>query len=266
MGSSFSACVTDESSPAITITPALSSSCMLPADLNSRINLCKNAEVPYLFESAGFTTDSDTEIYSTTNSSEKGEPAATDNCTTELKIIKEEEEEKPAVHSTAEFGGLTKRYKGPEESSFNDSDENSVASVSSTYVSKDKFTSHGDHDSNDISGNELYEGWSETSSICSGVDIISSSLRAHSEITSNVSNCYSKVIMSHSLKNPSILVGWEVYVENLGVGHVIAVQKMRFFTRRYVIQFQSGRKKSVVLKQSDKIKSGSNFTLLRQLF
>ena len=39
-----------------------------------------------------------------------------------------------------------------------------------------------------------------------------------------------------SSTNPAILIGWEVYVEKLGIGQIIAYHKMRFFSTKYEIE------------------------------
>ena len=60
-------------------------------------------------------------------------------------------------------------------------------------------------------------------------------MRAFSEL-GTVSESFARSILQLSIKNPTILVGWEVYVEKLGIGQIIAYHKMKFFSTKYEIE------------------------------
>ena len=94
--------------------------------------------------------------------------------------------------------------------------------------------------------------------------------RAHSEIIIGQScdKCVPseriKEILETSLRNPHILVGYEVYVEKYGIGIIKDCLRMKFFATKFDICFNNGRRKAIKLKRSE-LKNGSNFTLLRKL-
>lgn len=61
-----------------------------------------------------------------------------------------------------------------------------------------------------------------------------------------------------SSTNPAILIGWEVYVEKLGIGQIIAYHKMRFFSTKYEIEVMDDTNlilmKSIILDKKKSVK------------
>jgi len=57
-----------------------------------------------------------------------------------------------------------------------------------------------------------------------------------------VSQTYSRSILQLSITKPQVLVGWEVYVEKLGVGYITRCHKIKFFSTKFEIEFQNGRR------------------------
>ena len=122
----------------------------------------------------------------------------------------------------------------------------------------------------DTSSLNSFETNEDSISLCSYGSNGSLISRAYSEIIIGqscdkyVPSKQMKEILESSLRNPQILVGYEVYVEKYGIGIIKDCLRMKFFATKFDVHFNNGRRKSIKLKRSE-LKSGSNFTLLRKL-
>jgi hypothetical protein len=51
-----------------------------------------------------------------------------------------------------------------------------------------------------------------------------------------VSKQYAAKVVQRSIRNPHLLLGWEIFVEKLGVGYVTGLRTSHFFSTRFRVQ------------------------------
>lgn len=71
-------------------------------------------------------------------------------------------------------------------------------------------------------------------------------------------------VVNQSAKNPTVLIGWRILVQGRGTGLVLASEKRKFSSTKFVISFDSGKTLSVSLKRSEK-KGREPFILLSKM-
>eukprot|EP01031_Cornospumella_fuschlensis_P038124 gene38124-46321_t len=68
-------------------------------------------------------------------------------------------------------------------------------------------------------------------------------------------------VLSESVANPQVLVGWRVNVRGYGTGVVLSMRRKRFQTTRFVVQFETGSIVKLALQRS-RTKGTVPFTLI----
>lgn len=81
----------------------------------------------------------------------------------------------------------------------------------------------------------------------------------HSMISDNVSEFSNRPydineesIISQSVNNPSMLIGWQINIKGRGVGLILDIKKSLGRTTKYEVQFEDGTVKLLKLKRSSK--------------
>lgn len=72
---------------------------------------------------------------------------------------------------------------------------------------------------------------------------------------------YESEIMTQSVGDPKVLVGWRIMVKGIGSGTVLSVKRVKFSTSKFVVQFDTGAMKSLALRRSE-TKGKVPFTLI----
>jgi len=73
-----------------------------------------------------------------------------------------------------------------------------------------------------------------------------------SSFTALTTNEVHREVLQQSVTNPSALVGWKIFVEPYGTGLIMAVERMKFHTTRFVVGFPNDKILSLPLKRNAK--------------
>jgi len=85
--------------------------------------------------------------------------------------------------------------------------------------------------------------------------------RTVSNVTDRVSKGFAESVLKRSVSNPRVLLGWEIFVDGLGVGYISGLRTSHFFSTRFRLQLFNGSSKWVKLRRGQR--SGQTFSLLR---
>jgi hypothetical protein len=73
-----------------------------------------------------------------------------------------------------------------------------------------------------------------------------------------------KDTMQESITNPSILVGWKIFIEDYGTGVILATERRKFHTTRFIVEFTNDKILTLPLKRGSK-KGSIPFRLLEKV-
>lgn len=71
-------------------------------------------------------------------------------------------------------------------------------------------------------------------------------------------------VIQKSVTDPSVLIGWRVFIEGYGPGTILTVKRKKFSTTKFVIQFDNGQIHALPLKRS-KRKGKVPFQLIKRV-
>lgn len=73
-----------------------------------------------------------------------------------------------------------------------------------------------------------------------------------SEISAHDMSLSENAVINHSIKDPSVLVGWRIIVKDHGHGIVAHMLKRKFTTTIFVCEFDNGKTEILALQRSVK--------------
>lgn len=74
----------------------------------------------------------------------------------------------------------------------------------------------------------------------------------------------SSSVLQRSVKDPSVLLSWRIYVDKYGLGTIVGIKRKKFSTTKFEIQFDNGQLHKLALKRSS-TKGNVPFNLIKKI-
>lgn len=71
-------------------------------------------------------------------------------------------------------------------------------------------------------------------------------------------------VLQRSIKDPSALISWRIYVDKFGLGTIVGIRRKKFATTKFEVQFDNGQLHKLALKRSSN-KGKVPFTLIKKI-